>query len=46
MPTYVDYGGWVISTIAGRVEVTADSNGDSLLSGRREPGKKILLSRL
>jgi len=24
MPTYVDYGGWVISTIAGRVEVTAD----------------------
>src|SRR5258708_37514080 len=24
MPTYVDYGGWVISTIAGWILVTAD----------------------
>jgi hypothetical protein len=24
MPTYIDYGGWVISTIVGRVEMTAD----------------------
>jgi hypothetical protein len=25
MPTYADYVGWVISTIAGRFEVTADN---------------------
>ena len=25
MPTYIDYGGWVISTIAGWVDVTADT---------------------
>jgi hypothetical protein len=24
MPTYADYGGWVISIIAGRFEVIAD----------------------
>jgi hypothetical protein len=30
MPTYADYGGWVISTIAGRFEVTPDTQfGDS-----------------
>ena len=25
MPTYAEYGGWLISTIAGRFQVTADT---------------------
>jgi hypothetical protein len=30
MSTYADYRGWVISTIAGRMEVTADSQHEHL----------------
>jgi hypothetical protein len=30
MPTYADYGGWVISIIAGWVEVIADTHPSAL----------------
>ena len=40
MPTYADFGGWVISTIAGWIVVTADNGAagpDQRLRGVRTP---------
>ena len=49
MPTYADYGGWVISIIAGWVEVIADTfadHMDRLVAGNCAPsspeGAKML----
>jgi hypothetical protein len=40
MPTYADLSGWVISIIAGRFEVTADTQDeDQFLSGDVETSR-------
>jgi hypothetical protein len=49
MPTYADNGGWVISTIAGRMEVTADNQSDkraSKVAGKTDKDQNQPASRL